>query len=139
MLEYTAPQRDFEFLLFELFHVENHWRDVPAFADFGEDLAKAVLAEGGKLAAQVMAPVNQSGDEQGCHWQNGEVTTPEGFKAAYQEIAQGGWLGLSGSPEFEGQGMPEPSTTARVIERGGAGRYGSAGLHFPGPGTQKRP
>ena len=107
MLEYQAPQRDFEFLLFELFEVENHWRNVPAFADFGDDLAKAVLAEGGRVAAEVMAPVNQSGDEEGCRWQDGAVTTPAGFKAAYQELAQGGWLGLSGNPEFEGQGMPK--------------------------------
>ena len=124
MLEYIAPQRDFEFLLFELFHVENHWRDVPAFADFGEDLAKAVLAEGGKLAAQVMAPVNQSGDEQGCHWQNGEVTTPEGFKAAYQEIAQGGWLGLSGTREL--------STSSARSSGSSVGRAGGSSMLFEG-------
>ncbi len=107
MLEYQAPQRDFEFLLFELFQAENYWSEIPAFADFREDLAKAVLAEGGKLAAEVMAPLNQSADEEGCHWDDGDVTTPAGFKAAYQKIAQGGWLGLSGNPEFEGQGMPK--------------------------------
>ena len=107
MLEYQAPQRDFEFLLFDLFGVEDRWRAVPAFADFGEELAKAVLAEGGRLASEVMAPLNQSGDEEGCHWEDGAVTAPAGFKAAYREIAQGGWLGLSGNPEFEGQGMPK--------------------------------
>jgi alkylation response protein AidB-like acyl-CoA dehydrogenase len=107
MLEYQAPQRDFEFLLYEVFGVDDYWREIPEFADFGEDLVKAVLAEGGKLASQVMAPLNQSGDEEGCGWQDGVVTTPEGFKAAYTQIADGGWLGVSGNPEFEGQGMPK--------------------------------
>jgi len=107
MLEYQAPQRDFEFLLFELYQVEDHWRDIPAFAEVGADLAKAVLIEGGRLAAEVMAPLNQAGDEEGCHWQAGEVTTPAGFKAAYQAIAAGGWLGLSGNPDYAGQGMPK--------------------------------
>ncbi|MCZ6710142.1 MAG: acyl-CoA dehydrogenase family protein [Gammaproteobacteria bacterium] len=107
MLEYQAPQREFEFLLFELFEADKRWSQIPAFSEFGEELAKAVIAEGARLAAEVMAPLNQSADAEGCHWEDGVVTTPAGFKAAYQEIAQGGWLGLSGNPEFEGQGMPK--------------------------------
>ena len=107
MLEYQAPQRDFEFLLFELFQVENHWKQIPAFADFGKDLAKAVLAEGGRLATEVMAPLNQSADAEGCRWEDGSVKTPAGFQAAFREIAQGGWLGISGNPEFHGQGLPK--------------------------------
>ncbi|MFP6815476.1 MAG: acyl-CoA dehydrogenase family protein [Pseudomonadales bacterium] len=107
MLEYQAPQREFEFLLFELFDANRRWSQIPAFSEVGEELAKAVIAEGARLAAEVMAPLNQSADAEGCHWQDGVVTTPAGFKAAYQKITQGGWLGLSGNPEFEGQGMPK--------------------------------
>jgi len=107
MLEYRPPERDFEFLLFELYKVQESWQAIPAFADFSDDVVRAVLTEGGKLAADVMAPLNQSGDEQGCRWEDGEVYTPTGFKEAYGQIASGGWMGLSGNPEFEGQGMPK--------------------------------
>ena len=87
MLEYRAPERDFEFLLFELYKVQQSWQAIPAFADFTEDLLRAVLAEGGKLAADVMAPLNQSGDEEGCQWADGEVRTPKGFKGAMTSAA----------------------------------------------------
>ena len=107
MLEYQPPEQDFEFLLFELYRVEEQWAEIPAFAEIGADLARAVLSEGGRVAGQVMAPLNQSGDETGASWQNGEVTTPPGFKAAYDELAGGGWLGLSGNPQYDGQGMPK--------------------------------
>jgi alkylation response protein AidB-like acyl-CoA dehydrogenase len=107
MLEYQPPEQDFEFLLFELFKVQDQWADIPAFAEIGAELARAILSEGGRVAAQVMAPLNQSGDEEGCSWRDGEVSVPRGFKAAYQEIAAGGWLGLSGNPDYQGQGMPK--------------------------------
>ncbi|MEZ5552730.1 MAG: acyl-CoA dehydrogenase C-terminal domain-containing protein [Pseudomonadales bacterium] len=107
MLEYQAPERDLEFLLFQVFEVQKTWAKIPALADFGEDLARAVVSEGGRLAAEVLAPLNQSGDQQGCTWEAGEVRTPAGFKAAFDALAGGGWLGLSGNPEYEGQGMPK--------------------------------
>ncbi len=107
MLEYQAPRQDLEFLLFDVFKVQDVWADMPQFADLSDDLVRAVLEEGGKLAGQVMAPLNQSGDQQGCQWQDGEVRTPQGFKEAFTELAGGGWLGLSGNPDYEGQGMPK--------------------------------
>ncbi|MCZ6618055.1 MAG: acyl-CoA dehydrogenase C-terminal domain-containing protein [Gammaproteobacteria bacterium] len=107
MLEYRAPERDFEFLLFELYRVQESWRAISAFADFSDDIVRAVLAEGGKLAAEVMAPLNQSGDDEGCRWEDGEVHTPSGFREAFAQIASGGWMGLSGNPEFAGQGLPK--------------------------------
>jgi alkylation response protein AidB-like acyl-CoA dehydrogenase len=107
MLQYEAPTRDLEFLLFELFRVQSEWEGVPAFADFSEDLVRAVIEEGGKLAAQVIAPLNQSGDREGCSWDAGSVRTPAGFRAAYEALAGGGWFGLSGNPEYGGQGMPK--------------------------------
>ena len=107
MLEYQAPLRDFDFLLFDVFRAADTWSRIPAFGELSEELVRAVLAEGGRVAGEVMAPLNQSGDVEGCRWDDGAVTAPQGFKAAYDEMAGGGWLGLSGNPEFEGQGMPK--------------------------------
>src|SRR6056297_971900 len=107
MLDYRAPRRDMDFLLFDLFQVDRAWRDVPAFADFSSDLVGAVVDEAGKLASQVMAPVNQSGDAEGCRFDNGAVTTPAGFREAFAQLADGGWMGLSGNPAYGGQGMPK--------------------------------
>jgi alkylation response protein AidB-like acyl-CoA dehydrogenase len=107
MLEYQSPERDIDFLLFELYRVQEHWAQIPAFSEIGTDLARAVISEGGRLAAEVMAPLNQTGDQAGCQWADGVVSAPPGFKGAYDELAGGGWLGLSGNPEFEGQGMPK--------------------------------
>ncbi len=107
MLAYDPPLQDIEFLLFDLFKVDDQWRDIPEFAELSPDLVRAVVAEGGRIAGEVMAPLNQTGDEQGCLWDGGVVTTPAGFKNAFGELAAGGWLGLSGNPEFGGQGMPK--------------------------------
>ncbi len=107
MLEYRPPQRDLHFLLFELFEVQSAWRDIPAFSDFTDDLVRAVLEEAGKLAGSVLAPVNQTGDQQGCSFHEGAVAAPPAFRSAFAELAGGGWLGLSGNPEHGGQGMPK--------------------------------
>lgn len=107
MLKYQAPLQDMEFLLFDLFRIDREWADAPAFADLDADLARAVLAEAGKLASGVMAPVNQAGDDAGCRWTDGEVEAPAAFKPAYRQLAEGGWFGLSGNPAYGGQGMPK--------------------------------
>ena len=107
MLEYRAPERDLEFLLFDLYRVQDEWRDIPEFAEFTDDLVRAVVSEGGRVASEVMAPLNQAGDSEGCRWRDGEVTAPAGFKSAYDELARGGWLGISGNPRYGGQGMPK--------------------------------
>ncbi len=106
-VEYQVQQQDIEFLLDDVFDVQSAWSKIEAFADLSPDVVKAIVAEGGRVAAEVMAPLNQSGDAEGCQWQDGEVTTPTGFAAAFAELAQGGWLGLSGNPQFGGQGMPK--------------------------------
>lgn len=106
-MDYQVQQRDIEFLLDDVFDVQKTWQQVDAFADLSPDVVKAIIAEGGRVAAEVMAPLNESGDSEGCHWHDGEVTTPKGFAPAFAEIAQGGWLGLSGNPQFGGQGMPK--------------------------------
>ncbi len=107
MLEYQAPERDLEFLLFDLFEVQKAWQDIPAFADFTDDLIRAVISEGGKLAREVMTPISQQADAEGSRWEDGVVTAPSGFQDAYDQLAGGGWLGLSGNPEYGGQGMPK--------------------------------
>ena len=106
-MEYQVQQQDIEFLLDHVFDVQSVWSEIEAFADLSPDVVKAIVAEGGRVASEVMAPLNQSGDTEGCQWQDGNVITPKGFAAAFGEIAQGGWLGLSGNPQFGGQGMPK--------------------------------
>jgi len=107
MLEYRAPTQDLNFLLFDVFRVQDAWQDIPAFADFSDDLIRAVVEEGGKLASGVLAPINQQGDARGASFEDGTVTMPPGFRKAFAELAAGGWLGLSGNPEYGGQGMPK--------------------------------
>ena len=106
-VDYQAPERDAQFLLFDVFKVQENWSDIPAFADFSEDLIQAVVAEGARVSREVIAPTNQIGDAEGCTWEDGVVTTPAAFKQAYAEMAAGGWLGLSGNPAYGGQGMPK--------------------------------
>jgi alkylation response protein AidB-like acyl-CoA dehydrogenase len=107
MLEYRAPERDLNFLLFELFRVQEAWREIPAFGELSDDLVRAVVQEGGRLAGEVLAPLNRRGDEEGCTIVDGAVRTPAGFGAAFRALAEGGWIGLSGNPEYGGQGMPK--------------------------------
>jgi alkylation response protein AidB-like acyl-CoA dehydrogenase len=107
MLQYQAPVRDMRFLLEDVFRVFDTWQHQPALADFTPDVALAVLAEAGRVAADVMTPLNQTGDQAGARFEAGQVVTPAGFKTGFDELAAGGWLGLSGNPEFGGQGMPK--------------------------------
>lgn len=113
-MDYIARERDADFLMNEVFDVQKSWSEIEAYQEFSADLIKAVVAEGGRLASQVMAPLNEVGDAHGCELKDGEVTTPPGFKEAFAELTQGGWLGLSGNPAFGGQGMPK--SVAGLIE-----------------------
>jgi len=98
----------------EVFDVQKSWSEIEAFRELSSDLIKAVVAEGGRLASEVMAPLNEVGDAHGCELNDGEVTTPPGFKEAFAQLTQGGWLGLSGNPAFGGQGMPK--SVAGLVE-----------------------
>lgn len=113
-MDYAARERDADFLMNKVFKVQENWSQIDAFSDLSSDLVNAVLAEGGRLAAEVMAPLNEVGDAHGCLLKDGEVTTPPGFKEAFAELTRGGWLGLSGNPAFGGQGMPK--SLAGLIE-----------------------
>ena len=108
MADYQAPLRDMRFVLEEVLDAPAQWARLPALAGVVDaDTAEAVLSEAGKLAAQRIAPLNRSGDEEGCHWQDGAVRTPAGFAEAWRAYAEGGWVGVSGDPLYGGMGMPK--------------------------------
>ncbi len=102
---YTAPLRDLKFVIHEFLDLAPY-SELPAFSEASPDIIDAILEEGGKLCEQVLHPINMSGDEEGCSWNNHEVTTPKGFREAYQTYVEGGWSGLTSDPEYGGQGLP---------------------------------
>jgi hypothetical protein len=106
MPTYKAPVDDALFLLNDVFHIERYG-NIPSFAEATPDTVAAVLSEGGKFVEQVLQPLNRVGDLEGCtRHADGSVTTPKGFKDAYRQLAEGGWIGLAMEPEFGGQGLP---------------------------------
>ena len=107
MSKYEAPLRDIRFVLFDVLGVEREFARLPALAQATRDLLDAVLEEAARFTGQVLAPLNRSGDEEGCTLIDGAVTTPKGFKEAYRQFIDGGWTGLTAEPEYGGQGMPE--------------------------------
>jgi len=108
MPQYTPPLRDMQFVMHELLDVVSELKALPPYADIDADTINAVLEEGGKFAAEVVFPLNISGDAEGCTLDKTthEVTTPTGFKRAYQQFVEGGWPALSCDPAFGGQGLP---------------------------------
>jgi len=110
MAEYKAPIQDMQFVLNEVFKAPDLWASMPKTEEVTEDLVSAILEEGGKVCENELFPLNRSGDEEGCQWNEGEVTTPAGFKEAYQTFAESGWAGLGGDTEYGGQGMPKMLT-----------------------------
>ncbi len=108
MPTYTPPLRDMHFVLHELLNATEELKLLPRHAEIDTDTINAVLEEGGKFAAEVVFPLNQTGDRQGCTLDAAthEVTAPEGFKQAYARYVEGGWPSLSCDPEFGGQGLP---------------------------------
>ncbi|PTY38050.1 acyl-CoA dehydrogenase [Saccharospirillum sp. MSK14-1] len=110
MAEYKAPIQDMQFVLNDVFKADQLWASMPHTSEVTPDLVSAILEEGAKLCENELFPINRSGDEEGCTWNDGEVTTPTGFKDAYTTYAESGWVGLGGDPEFGGQGMPKMLT-----------------------------
>ena len=108
MAHYTPPLRDMQFVLHELLNVTDALKQLPPHAEIDVDTLNAVLEEGGKFASEVIAPLNQSGDAEGCtlNRDTHEVTTPSGFKAAYAKFVEGGWPSLGCDTDYGGQGLP---------------------------------
>jgi acyl-CoA dehydrogenase len=103
---YKAPVDDVLFLLNDVFHIER-FANLPGFADASPDVVEAIVSEVGTFCEDVLAPLNRIGDRLGCRrGQDGSVTTPEGFKPAYRQVVEGGWIGISVPPEFGGLGLP---------------------------------
>ncbi|MEM9050188.1 MAG: acyl-CoA dehydrogenase C-terminal domain-containing protein [Pseudomonadota bacterium] len=110
MPSYTPPLRDMKFVLHEVLNIQD--QPIEGYADLTEDFTSAVLSEAGKIASEVLAPLNFSGDREGCVLENGVVRTPKGFKEAFDQLREGGWTGLDCAEEFGGQGLPYVMGTA---------------------------
>ncbi|MEN3976092.1 acyl-CoA dehydrogenase C-terminal domain-containing protein [Emcibacter sp. SYSU 3D8] len=106
MTTYTAPINDFKFVLNDVVGLDRY-ANLPGFEEVSPDLVDAILEEAGKVASEVLHPINQSGDLEGCHWDDGVVTTPKGFKEAYDLYVESGWGSLTAKTEHGGQGLPQ--------------------------------
>lgn len=102
---YKAPLETMRFVLNDVLNV-SQLSQLPGYEQATPDLMESILAEGSKFCEEVLFPLNQSGDQEGCHFDNGQVTTPKGFKEAYASYTQGGWTSLSADPVYGGMGMP---------------------------------
>jgi alkylation response protein AidB-like acyl-CoA dehydrogenase len=110
MPSYNAPTKDLQFLLHEVLNVSA--ADVPGYGELDAGFTGAVLDEAGKIARDVLAPLNASGDQEGCRLENGVVHTPKGFREAFRAMKEGGWTALDCDPAYGGQGMPYVLATA---------------------------
>ena len=103
MYEYKAPLKDFEFIYFELFDYERHLARFPEFSEVSRDVVKSINSEFATFCQEVITPINQSGDTEGCHLEDGQVRTPAGFKEAFAQYVAAGWPGMAYQIEYGGQ------------------------------------
>ena len=106
MLAYKAPLKDIDFLLNDALDIQKHYQNLPGGEEATPDMIEAILSECAKFCENVLSPLYQSGDAEGCTFKDGKVTTPAGFKDAYQQYVDGGWQSLSHPVEYGGQGLP---------------------------------
>ncbi len=106
MVTYAAPLEDIRFAL-DVWGYNETIPTLPGCEEATRDMVDAVLEEAAKLCVNELLPINRSGDEEGCTFENGVVRTPKGFKEAYQAFVEGGWAGLAADPEYGGQGLPK--------------------------------
>ncbi len=126
MADYRAPLADMRFLFESVFELEDFWQQLSGTADLDGATALAILEEAAKLSETEIAPLNRAADEAGCQFDQGEVRAPEGFKAAYEALGKGGWIGLGGNPDYGGLGMPK--SLACMVEEMIQGACMSLGL-----------
>ncbi len=122
MTEYSAPRRDIEFVLYELLDYEQHCQKLPNGSEVDRDTVTAIVDECGKFCENVIAPLYNIGDKEGCQWEDGNVTTPTGFKEAYEQYVEAGWPSMTHDPEVGGQGLPESLETV-ISEMIGAANW----------------
>jgi alkylation response protein AidB-like acyl-CoA dehydrogenase len=108
---YNPPLDNIRFILHDVLGAEK-LSELPGYGDFSADLADQILEEGAKICGEVLFPLNQTGDKEGCKYENGVVRTPSGFKEAYDTFREGGWCGIACDPEYGGMGMPQLLNTA---------------------------
>ncbi|WP_151710400.1 acyl-CoA dehydrogenase C-terminal domain-containing protein [Acinetobacter brisouii] len=106
MTTYKAPLRDIRFLMNEVFNYPEHYKTLSNAENIDQDTVDMILEGAADYCENVLAPLYQSGDDEGCHFKDGIVTTPKGYKEAYDQFVQGGWQGLSYPEEFGGQDLP---------------------------------
>ncbi|MCV2883792.1 acyl-CoA dehydrogenase C-terminal domain-containing protein [Aestuariibacter sp. AA17] len=114
MQNFKSPVRDTKFVMNELLGFEQHYAEL-GFEDASPDMVEAIFNEAAKFTDNVLAPINAIGDQQGCKWEDGDVTTPDGFKEAYQKYVEGGWPSMAHPEEFGGQALPY-SLSASIAE-----------------------
>jgi alkylation response protein AidB-like acyl-CoA dehydrogenase len=110
MPSYSAPLKDMQFILHDVLRASE--QDIAGYDELDRDFTGAVIEEAGKLASEVLMPLNAVGDTEGCVLENGVVRTPTGFKAAFDQMREGGWTALDCDPEYGGQGLPYLMQTA---------------------------
>jgi alkylation response protein AidB-like acyl-CoA dehydrogenase len=129
MPEYKAPVRDMRFVINEVLESEKLYQTLPGCEEATEDLMNAIVEEGAKFAEEVLSPLMRTGDEEGCVWTEDGVTTPAGFKEAYQQYVDNGWPALSAPVEQGGQGLPN---MLGIIANELAGTANWAWVMYPG-------
>lgn len=105
MIQFKAPLRDINFLINDVFDYQTHYKNIPGGDEATPDMVDAIIGEAARFSEEVLSPLYQVGDE-GCKFEGGQVTTPPGFKEAYQQYMEGGWQGMSAPVEYGGQGLP---------------------------------
>lgn len=112
MADYRVPLQDMRFVLFDVLQSPQLWQSLTSLGEIDQDTATAAIEEAAKICEQVIAPLNREADEVGCQWSAGEVTSPPGFRQAYQVFNEGGWGSLGGNPDYDGMGMPKSLVSA---------------------------